>query len=235
MAEVKNNGVIALSLGITNCFLIPAGDNYLLVDTAHITYYSKFKQELEYKAIKLTQIKFIFLTHHHQDHTGFLADLLEESGATLIAHQKALPFLEQGINNPDMTGTTSLIRFLMKPQNFFATKNINKKVVPGKNTFIIDSDDDTFLREQGIAAKIISLPAHTNDSIALIFDNGDSFIGDAAMNILLFMGLKNRPLVAENSIDLKICWSKIKNENGKTLFVSHGKPLNIDVLMKRIF
>ena len=37
----------------------------------------------------LSELKYIFLTHHHDDHAGFLADLLEAAGAKVILHPLA--------------------------------------------------------------------------------------------------------------------------------------------------
>ncbi|HNW89916.1 MAG TPA: MBL fold metallo-hydrolase [Bacteroidales bacterium] len=222
---------IKLSLGITNCFLIPCGDNYLLVDTSTEKYYKKFKQELSKRSIDLSQISFIFLTHHHTDHTGFLSRLLEETNAMLIVHEKALPFLEKGIDNYEMTGTTALIRFMVRLKKFFRLMATSKAVIPGERAIIIDSDNNDLLRYLHLPAKIVTLPGHTGDSMSIICDDGNAFIGDAAMNILGFLKLRHRPLVAENPLEIESSWKKIKFENGKLLHVSHGKFLTIETLI----
>ncbi|MEZ4627764.1 MAG: MBL fold metallo-hydrolase [Eubacteriales bacterium] len=52
--------------------------------------------------------KFVFLTHSHNDHTGFLGELLAKSGARLVTHESSLPRLASGVNvMPDGTGFTS--------------------------------------------------------------------------------------------------------------------------------
>ncbi|HPS27486.1 MAG TPA: MBL fold metallo-hydrolase, partial [Bacteroidales bacterium] len=52
-----------LSLGITKCFLIPCESGYLLIDTSTRNTYKKFKKELKKLAVKVSQIKYVFLTH----------------------------------------------------------------------------------------------------------------------------------------------------------------------------
>ncbi|HNW69609.1 MAG TPA: MBL fold metallo-hydrolase [Bacteroidales bacterium] len=233
MKEHSPRQFITLSLGITNCFLIPCGDDYLLVDTSTKNQYRKFLRELSVHSVKLSQIRCIFLTHHHTDHTGFLKALLDASNAVLIAHQKALPFLAAGKDNLEMTGTTSLIRFLMRLKQIFLRERINPTVIPDKRAIIINSDNNEVLRTFGLPAKIICVPGHTGDSIALICDNGDAFVGDAAFNMPGFFNLRNRPLVAEDPSEIEAGWEKIRSENGIWLFVSHGKSLPVDKLISK--
>ncbi|MBW6465248.1 MAG: MBL fold metallo-hydrolase [Brevefilum sp.] len=37
--------------------------------------------------ISVKKIRFLFLTHHHDDHAGFLNDLIRDSDAMPIAHE----------------------------------------------------------------------------------------------------------------------------------------------------
>jgi len=233
MKEHSPRQFITFSLGITNCFLIPCGDDFLLVDTSTKNQYRKFMRELSKRSISLSQIKYVFLTHHHTDHTGFLKELLDESKAVLIAHQKALPFLAAGKDNLEMTGTTGMIRFLIRLKKLFLRERINQAVIPDERTIIIDADNNEMLRTFGIPAKIICVPGHTDDSIALICDDGNAFIGDAAFNMPGFFNLRHRPLVAENPSGIEPNWEKIRSENGTRLFISHGKNLSVDTLISK--
>jgi len=233
MKEHSPRQFITLSLGITNCFLIPCGDDFLLVDTSTKNQFRKFRRELSTHSITLSQIKYIFLTHHHTDHTGFLKELLDESNAVLIVHQKALPFLASGKDNLEMTGTTGMIRLLIHLKKLFLRERINQAVIPDERAIIIDADNNEILRTIGIPAKIVCVPGHTGDSIAIICDDGNAFIGDAAFNMAGFLNLRNRPLVAQNPSEIESGWKKIMAENGTQLFVSHGKSLSIDALKSK--
>ena len=46
----------------------------------------------------LTELKYVFLTHHHDDHAGFLKDLLVACDARVVLHPLALPQLRAGKN-----------------------------------------------------------------------------------------------------------------------------------------
>lgn len=53
----------------TNCFLLRTKNGYLLIDTSFPEKYGIFVEELEKRNIKLAEIKYLLLTHYHDDHT----------------------------------------------------------------------------------------------------------------------------------------------------------------------
>lgn len=230
MEANPNEKFITLKLGITNCFLLPCREGFLLIDTSISKYYSRFLNKINEKGIELRQIRYVLLTHHHGDHTGFLHNLLEASGARLIVHRAALPFLAAGVNNEDMRGTTGVIRLLMRLRKAFHLNPVNNPVFLGDRDIIIEEDNDTILREIGVNAKIVCLPGHTADSIAVVCDDGTAFAGDAAMNMPLLAGLRHRPMVAEFPEKIIPCWERLKTEKVLVLCVSHGKKLEINKL-----
>ena len=48
--------------------------------------------------------RYIFFTHHHDDHAGFLNDLTRDTDMILIAHQKAVELLLTGKNDKSRDG-----------------------------------------------------------------------------------------------------------------------------------
>ncbi len=62
--------------------------------------------------IKIKDIRYIFLTHAHDDHVGFLNQILDESPNTkIVMHDKALEILYKG-QNSFIGGCTSRTAFL---------------------------------------------------------------------------------------------------------------------------
>ena len=68
--------------GFGRCFLLEISDknenkekSYLLVDTQLKNFYKAFRRKLKRKGIDVSQIKYLFITHHHSDHVGFIAKL----------------------------------------------------------------------------------------------------------------------------------------------------------------
>lgn len=232
MKHMVPQAFFTFSLGITKCFLIPCEGGFLLVDTSIPNTYKKFIKELNKLSVKVSQVKYVFLTHHHDDHTGFLKRLIEESRATLIVHRKALSFLAEGVNNSEMTGNSALIRLLMRLKLTLGLTRVNEAVVPDDKAIILEADNNELLRSIGIPAKIISLPGHTGDSIAVVFDDGRALVGDAAMNLCRLLNPGYYPLVAEDCLQIKTSWIKLLNQGAKELFVSHGKPISVHRLIK---
>ena len=93
---ISNPNVVRVKLGFTNCFLLPCNDGYLLIDTSYRNTFSRFQKGVARFGIEISDIKYLFLTHHHDDHAGFAADLVEKTGCQVIAHQHAVAPLRKG-------------------------------------------------------------------------------------------------------------------------------------------
>lgn len=63
--------VLRINLGITNIFLTKYHHGYLMIDTGYSDDYLKFLKALRDLEIDINDIRYLFLTHHHDDHTGF--------------------------------------------------------------------------------------------------------------------------------------------------------------------
>ena len=67
---------------VVNNFLIPFDTGFILVDTGYAGGFTRFKKKLEKHHIRPEQIKYVFLTHAHDDHAGFLNEVLGTPGHT---------------------------------------------------------------------------------------------------------------------------------------------------------
>ena len=67
-----------LNLGnrVVNQYLVELNDGFLLIDTGYSNGYKRFIKNLSKHRIQKEQIKYVFITHAHDDHIGFLAELL---------------------------------------------------------------------------------------------------------------------------------------------------------------
>lgn len=75
---------IAIKLKLTNCFLVPHGTSYLLVDTGYEYEWDRFTQELANHQARVKDISHLILTHAHDDHAGLAARLLAGNPAITI-------------------------------------------------------------------------------------------------------------------------------------------------------
>lgn len=202
---------------ITNSYIIPLGDDYLLIDTGGKSGYAKFLERLKDANIPLEKIKYVFITHIHADHTGFLREFVTNTNATLIYNDKGKARLEAGKNNLNVyvSSLTNLfasyisIAFVDKTQCFPSVKTDN---------YINYASQP--LKEFGV--EFIELNGHTSSDVGLKIGS-DFFCGDVCMNGIA----SNRrfPSWCENKFQLIKSWETIiNNKEITTIYPGHGKP-----------
>lgn len=84
---------------INNNYIIKLSKGYLLIDTGYPGQFENFKKRLRRHNIDIKEISYILLTHVHNDHAGFLNEVLNNSDAKVILHPKAVDRLKEGINS----------------------------------------------------------------------------------------------------------------------------------------
>jgi glyoxylase-like metal-dependent hydrolase (beta-lactamase superfamily II) len=219
-----------IPLGVTNCWLLPCREGYLLIDTCYADTYGRFLREMQKRKLDAGAIRHLLLTHHHEDHAGFAARLAEDTGCRIIAHEKALKPLETGRSAEGMKPLN------LRTQAAYSVFGLVRKMAgypPVKlsvNDIVIFGDNDTLLKEFGIDGEILETPGHTGDSISLLLGDGSLFAGDAAMNFLKPCGLKYRPIYAENYEEVKQSWEKLKAKGIRMVYPAHGRPFPADRL-----
>ena len=61
---------------IMNTYVYSCSNGYIMIDTGYEHNLKDVETKLNKKGIKLSDIKYVFLTHAHDDHAGFLNELL---------------------------------------------------------------------------------------------------------------------------------------------------------------
>ena len=222
-----------MKLSYTNTFLLEYDEGYLLIDTSYLNQYNKFKNNLAQQNISLDEIKYVLLTHHHDDHAGFLKPLIRDTGARLIVHENALPNLEKGVHYMDMEYLNTCTKITL---TLFTL--IKRHTYPGytvkDDDIILQGDDENILREIGIDGEILYTPGHTSDSISVVMSNGDAYVGDASMNFLGFCNIKYRPIVYRSLDRVYDDWRLLIEKGVQEVYPSHGEPFHINRLIEVI-
>lgn len=229
-----------LKLKETVCYLIPFKDKYLLVDTGYEKHKDLFHKRLGELNISINDIAYVLLTHHHDDHAGLLNEIkIHNPSCKIIMHVKAIPFLEKGKNDmpPGCGYVNGKVATMIK-----MVKKLNKEWDFTFPSYRVDSndiiiEDETTLSNIGIniPGKIICTPGHTDDSIALVLDNGICFAGDAASNMLQFMGTRYCVIFITDLAQYYKSWERLIKENVKMVYPAHGKPFKIEKLINNIY
>lgn len=217
--------IVNLGSRIVNNFLIASSDRYILVDTGYENGYPAFRKALQRRRISLDDIPYLFLTHAHDDHAGFLNQLLRESPSLkVIASEKALEGLRRGQNSFAGGCSTRLAWAFCRFMSCLGKGEHRFPPVEERffDRFWVVNEQTKPAIEKKLSAKIIETPGHTACSLSLLLENGALFCGDAAMNG--FPSLYRATIWMENSGDFAASWQKIIALRPTLLYPGHGKP-----------
>lgn len=201
-------------------YLLETPEGIIAVDTGYPGGFARFRQRFE-KRWPLSALRYVFLTHHHDDHAGFLADLLAHTDARLILHEAAVPLLAGGHTvEPPGSGYSSRVASL-----FSLTKKdfTYPPVMVGPDAVRIAQESDQFFLAEGLPLQILLLPGHTADSIGLYLpQSGDLLCGDAAMNAVI--SIARHTIWIDDAQMFGRSWDRMLALGPRRIVPSHGNP-----------
>ena len=150
---------VTLKYGNTYTFLVKGTSGNLLVDTDYAGTMQGFHHALKANGIRLNQISCVMATHYHPDHCGLIGQLQEQGIQLLLLDSQA-----EAVHNPDYI--------------FAREKREYTPVDPAKAVIISANESRTFLKRLGIEGEILRTASHSADSVSLILDDGNCFVGD---------------------------------------------------------
>jgi len=229
-----------IKLSQTNCYLLKAEEGYLLIDCGNKYDKQVFLNSIRKREIVLTDIRYLFLTHHHNDHCGLLTFLTSANPKIqVIMSKKCATYLKIGTHFRHIHEHYSNLPLRLIISTYSRlNKSFSESFEPyvsRSEDILIEGDNATFLPELGINGQILLTPGHTEDSISLITENA-AFVGDATRNMLNFTGSPHQPILL---YDLDVCrksWHKITCAESNLICPAHGSPFRaekIKALLKR--
>jgi glyoxylase-like metal-dependent hydrolase (beta-lactamase superfamily II) len=190
----RMNDFYIISFSSTNYYLLKCNDGFLLIDAGWAGKYKKFKRELSRLGIGMDSIRYILLTHHHHDHAALIQNIRNETNCRIIVHIDETGYIEKGITYTDETNQfNTWLKLLDRLASPFIQYNYNPIALKEDDIIITDGDYD-ICSLTGVRGRIIHTPGHSKGSISLLLENGNSFVGDVAMNILKVFGSSIDPL-----------------------------------------
>ena len=220
--------MINIPLKMGTIYLLPCQDGYLQVDTGYDRDYLSYRKGLEKAGLQIEEIKYLLLTHHHDDHAGFLNELTRDTPVTIIANRMAKELLMTGKNDKTRGGgwVSPLIRTLAETKMRF-DRNWTLEFPPFAlrgSDILIGGDDSDVLRKIGVSGTILYTPGHCIDHQVMLLDNGDVICGDAAANMLLFAGSHYCTVFMTNMEAAYQSWQKMLDAGARMIYPTHGKP-----------
>ena len=224
--------IINIGNRINNNYIIKLDKGYLLIDTGYSEQFNGFCEKLRKNNIELKEISYVLLTHAHDDHAGFLNELLDNSDAKVILHGQAVARLREGQNSFDGGCASYLAIIFCIIMKLLGKGEHRFPPVDRKERYIILDEITQPSIENELSGTIINLPGHTIDSVGLLLRDGSLFCGDAAMNG--FPSINRVIIWIENLKDYIHSWQLMINYNPSKIYPSHGKPFMIDDLKKNL-
>lgn len=232
-------GVIPVSLDESTAYLIPARAGYLLFDTGYPWDFTTFRSALSENEIALSEIHFVFISHAHDDHVGFLPKLVRSNpDIRVIVHERTAARLTTGKNNTQ-NGGGLFNRWV------YAAFRVKQRLKPRWTlTFppyevrpadVILRDDEVDLEDLlGAPISTLFTPGHTSDSVSLIYDDTHIFCGDLASTSFNWIGGRYLTVFNENVDDVYASWSVILDRDIPVTIPSHGRPFRTQALERHI-
>ena len=169
---------------IMNTYVYHTSVGYIMVDTGYEHSLSSVEKKLNKQGIKLSEINYVFLTHAHDDHAGFLNELLGKNvGLKVIVSDKAMQTLKCGQNSFKGGCSTAFAWIFCKLMGLVGKSEYRFPSIEERydDRFIEATMENKSELETLLEGEILFTPGHTSDSISLKLGN-IIFCGDAAMN-----------------------------------------------------
>jgi glyoxylase-like metal-dependent hydrolase (beta-lactamase superfamily II) len=169
-------------------------------------------------------IQLIILTHGHLDHVGTSAYIQKISGAKVLCHRSYSNDLAKGLIEP------------AEPQNIlgkflnFMTGFLGSKIEAVIPELVVDDEFD--LNEFGISGKVIHTPGHSQSSISIILDNGETLVGDLIREEK--SGEFGFGMFFEDKRTALDSLRRIAEFAPRTIYLSHGATIDGNALNKFI-
>ena len=223
-----NTPVKTINLGGVNCYLLSAGEGYILIDTGFANKRSQLDRELDAAGCRPGNLKLIILTHGDIDHAANAAYLRGKFAAIIAMHRDDFGMVEHGNMGWNRKAKPDKISFIggmiillgsistiLSPSNPFETFTPD-----------IELEDGQSLSEYGLNGIVIRLQGHSKGSIGILTTHGDLFCGDLLWNMR-----KPEPhFLVDDWTAYRSSFQKLKGLEVATVYPGHGSPFSLKTL-----
>ncbi|MBI5930259.1 MAG: MBL fold metallo-hydrolase [Chloroflexi bacterium] len=191
-------------VGPVNVYLLE-GDPLTLIDVGPNSpeAYDALVAALAQLGYTLPDIQQVVITHHHVDHLGQVARIMEESGAKLAAHPQTREFLEDPTTARERHGHFSQVVFqeAAVPEEIIQAVNRSYKFLQRySNPAVAVSrmvDEGDMVQAGGIEWRVYHTPGHSGDLICLYHADSQTLM--ASDHIIL--KISSNPLIEPAAIE----------------------------------
>lgn len=209
---------------IVNNWLFSAPGGYVLVDTGYEDGFPALCRGLDRRGLSPADLSYVFLTHAHDDHAGFLNQLLHRSGVKAILSPRAADGLKRGRNSFEGGCAGRQALFFCKLMALAGKGEHRFPPVEGAFADRLLFADEASKPALGriLGGRILETPGHTDCSISLLLEDGTLFCGDAAMNGL--PSLRRTTIWVGDKAAYRRSWEEIIALEPAGIYPGHGAP-----------
>lgn len=216
----ENSVVQPVKFGHSNVYFIRTENGHILVDAGMPGDTKKLDEVFATASVEPNSIRLIVVTHGHMDHMGLLAYAKETTGAKVLCHQSlseklAIGEIEVPVAQNPFGHFLNLMTGILEMTGGADIEGVNSDILV----------DDVFdLSEYGISGKIIHTPGHSQGSISIILDNGETLIGDMVRDE--GDGEIGPGMFYEDKETLIASLEEVALFESRTIYLSHGKTID---------
>ena len=185
--------IVNIGYKSVNYFAIGSTGTPLLVDCGWPGTMPLLLANLKRFDIALSEFKYLLVTHFHPDHAG-LAQELKQVGFKLLVFEGQERFIPQ-------------LKQWMKPEMHY------REITLHDNVPMTLAGSRAFLKRIGIDGQVIATPGHSDDSVSLILDSGEAFIGDLTAPFAV---------TEASATTVHASWEAIRRAGGRTIYHAHA-------------
>jgi hydroxyacylglutathione hydrolase len=211
--------ITTIKCTMVNCYLIKAGEGFVLIDTGPSFGRVALKKALNRAGCRPGDIKLILITHADFDHTGNCAWLQKKYGAPIAIHRDEAAAVETGRMFLNRKNQSRKVASLMV---YGVALIVFRRFKP--DVFLGDGDD---LSLYGLNANVVHLPGHSTGSIGVRTADGDLFCGDL---LITSRGKPVKNRLVDDVADMNASIERIKGMGVKIIYPGHGRPFGIEEL-----
>jgi hydroxyacylglutathione hydrolase len=209
---------LPVGMGFVNCYLLKAGNGYVLIDSGAPNARDLLGRELERLGCRPGALNLIILTHGDFDHIGNAAHVRTAFGSRIAMHADDARVAELG----DMFVNR-------KKSNLILRALIPRLIGFGKSErFTPDAliEEGSSLTKYELEATVVWIPGHSRGSIGILTAEGDLFCGD------LFDNTKKpaiNSLIDDRDTAIHSA-ARLSALRIRMVYPGHGKPFAMDQL-----
>ena len=187
--------IVTLKYGNTRTFLLRGASGNLLIDTDYAGTLQAFYREIKAEGITLNEIGWVVATHYHPDHCGLIGQLQKQGVQLLLLDSQV-----DAVHYSDY---------------IFAREKLDYVPVDSAKATIVSANESRrFMEKLGIEGEIVRTVSHSEDSVSLILDDGNCFVGDLEPREYIEAYGDNAPLADD--------WKMIMSRNPRFIHYAHA-------------